>query len=143
MKTLKFVFEISWPFSKKPSTNFNIMILETLKVNWIWSFKLACCQIVLSSAMSRRWNSYQDHAIMDKLWQTCFPLLCFVCSKKTLPKSDCLCHIPKFQLRLYDGAVCQNSTQKRFFSQEANIIFSKFIHCLNQKRSEFIFNRLD
>ena len=48
--------------------------------------------------------------------------------KKTLPKSDCLCHIPKFQLRLYDGAVCQNSTQKRFFSQEANIIFPKFIH---------------
>ena len=58
---------------------------------------------------------------------------------KKLPKSDCLCHIPKFQLRLYDGAVCQNSTQKRFFSQEANIIFPKFIHIALIKKEVNLF----
>ena len=58
--------------------------------------------------------------------------------KKTLPKSDCLCHIPKFQLRLYDGAVCQNSNTKAvFLSKKQTSFFPKFI-ASNKKKGKFV-----
>ena len=119
------------------STNFNVIILETPKVNWIWSSKQACRQIVLSLAMSRWWNSYQDHVIMDKLWQTCFPLLCFICSKK--PSQKVIVFVISRNSNYVSMMGLSVKTQhKSGFSLKKQTLFfpSSYIGSFNGKRSD-------
>ena len=43
--------------------------------------------------------------------------------QKYCSKSDCLCHIPKFQLRLCDGAVCQTQHKSDFSLKKQTSFF--------------------